>query len=48
MGSLEQIDPGVTAAPKAVLLQDTLLVHLLRTLHACLWAPGKGEKLFCY
>lgn len=27
MGSLEQIDPGVTVAPKAVLLQNTLLVH---------------------
>lgn len=44
MGSLEQIKPGVTVAPKAVLLQNTLLVHLLRSLYPCLWALGKGGK----
>lgn len=45
MGSLKQVDPNVTAAPKAVLLQDTLLVHLLTSLHPCFWAPGKGENV---
>lgn len=48
MGSLEQIDPGVIVAPKAVLLQNTLLVHLLSSLHPCLWALGKGERMCCY
>lgn len=46
MGSLEQVDPDVTAAPKAVLLQDTLLVHLHTSLHPCLWALGKGGNCF--
>lgn len=46
MGSLKQVDPDVTVAPKAVLLQDTLLVHLLTSLHPCLWALGKGGNCF--
>lgn len=46
MGSLKQVDPHVTAAPKAVLLQDILLVHLLTSLHPCLWALGKGGNCF--
>lgn len=46
MGSLKQVDPDVTAAPKAAQLQDTLLVHLLTPLHPCLWALGKGGSCF--
>lgn len=46
MGSLKQVDPDVTAAPKAAQLQDTLLVHFLTPLHPCLWALGKGGSCF--
>lgn len=46
MGSLEQVDPDVTVAPKAALLQDTLLVHLHTSLHPCLWALEKGGNCF--
>lgn len=46
MGSLKQVDPDVTAAPKAAQLQDTLLVQLLTPLHHCLWALGKGGSCF--
>ena len=46
MGSLKQVDPDVTAAPKAALLQDVLLVHLLTSLHPCLWALRKGGNHF--
>lgn len=46
MGSLKQVDPDVTGALKAVLLQHTLVVHLLTSLHPCLWALGKGGNCF--
>lgn len=48
MGSLKQVDADVTAAPKAVLLQDTLLVHLLTSLHPCLGTGKRGKLVYWY
>lgn len=48
MGILEQIDPRVTVASKAVLLQETLLGHLPRPLISVFghWKRGKNVLLW--